>query len=290
MRILITGSQGQVGSLLVSKLSATCEVLALARSELDISARAAVIDTVTHFKPHYIINAAAHTAVDKAEDEVELSFAINRDGPAYLAEAAKQVNAILLHISTDYVFDGKGADIYTESMATGPQGVYGQSKLAGEIAIAEQTDKFIILRTAWVFAETGNNFVKTMLRLGETRDALSVVGDQFGGPTYAGDIADALITIVKSIESGKQPQWGVYHYSGLPHVSWFEFAESIFAKAQEKSILTKVPALSSIPTSAYPTKAKRPGNSRLDCSKITSQFGIKPSDWQLALENISKYK
>lgn len=290
MKILITGSNGQVGYCLKERLKDKAEILAVDYEELDITEQQSVEKTVSEFNPDYIINAAAHTAVDRAEEEVELSYSINRDGPAYLAQAAKKCGAVILHISTDYVFDGQGDKSYQESDTTGPQGVYGQSKLAGELAVAEHCEKHLILRTAWVFGEHGNNFVKTMLRLAETRDELNIVGDQVGGPTYAGDIADALVAMVEYLEQGSQPEWGVYHFSGMPYASWYGFAEKIFQMARAKGVIEKAPKITSIPTSAYPTPAKRPANSRLDCSKIESQFGIKPSDWNAALENIQAYK
>ncbi|EKO3437992.1 dTDP-4-dehydrorhamnose reductase [Vibrio fluvialis] len=290
MRVLITGSSGQVGHCLTERLKNKAEILALDYEGLDITDQLAVSKTVADFKPDYIINAAAHTAVDRAEQEVELSNAINRDGPQYLAQAAESCGAVMLHISTDYVFDGEGEKPYIESDQTAPQGVYGQSKLAGEQAVVDECRKHLILRTAWVFGEHGNNFVKTMLRLAQTRDELNIVGDQFGGPTYAGDIADTLIAMVDYIEQGQQPAWGVYHFAGMPYASWYEFAAKIFQLAEAKGVLAKQPKISSIPTSAYPTPAKRPANSRLDCSKIIKQFGIKPSDWVAALDNIQAYK
>ncbi|MFP1811371.1 dTDP-4-dehydrorhamnose reductase [Lonsdalea quercina] len=290
MKILITGSRGQVGHSLVAQLQGKAELLAVDRDELDITDRYVVLRKVEQFQPDYIINAAAHTAVDKAEDEIAPSYSINRDGPAYLSEAAKGVGAVMLHISTDYVFDGESDQIYSEEMPVGPQGIYGKSKLAGEYAVAESADRYLILRTAWVFGEHGNNFVKTMLRLGKTRDALSIVGDQVGGPTYAGDIAAALIRMVEFIEAGNTPEWGVYHFSGMPYVSWYEFAQAIFEQAGKTALLASLPTLTSISTSDYPTRAKRPANSRLNCQKIQRQFGIAPSDWQSALNNIQAYK
>jgi dTDP-4-dehydrorhamnose reductase len=266
------------------------DLLALDYEGLDITDQAAVFSVVSEFLPDYIINAAAHTAVDRAEQEVELSNAINRDGPKYLAQAAESCGAVMLHISTDYVFDGEGEKPYIESDPTSPQGVYGKSKLAGEQAVADECSKHLILRTAWVFGKHGNNFVKTMLRLAQTRDELNIVGDQFGGPTYAGDIAGALIAMVGYIEQGQQPAWGVYHFAGMPYASWYEFAAKIFQLAETKGVLAKQPKITSIPTAAYPTPAKRPANSRLDCSKIENQFGIKPSDWVAALDNIQAYK
>ncbi|MBY7896580.1 dTDP-4-dehydrorhamnose reductase [Vibrio fluvialis] len=290
MRVLITGCNGQVGHCLTERLKSKAEILALDYEGLDITDQQAVSKTVSDFKPDYIINAAAHTAVDRAEQEVELSNAINRGGPQYLAQAAQKINAVILHISTDYVFDGTGDKPYVETDNTGPQGVYGQTKLAGELAVAQSCEKHLILRTAWVFGEHGNNFVKTMLRLAQTRDELNIIGDQFGGPTYAGDIADALIAMVDYIEQGQQPAWGVYHFAGMPYASWYEFAAKIFQLAETKGVLAKQPKIASIPTSAYPTSAKRPANSRLDCSKIANQFGIQSSDWVAALDNIQAYK
>lgn len=291
MRVLITGCHGQVGSCLTKQLTnkKNTEVLALDREHLDITSQEAVNAVVSDFSPTIIINAAAHTAVDKAEEEVDLSYAINCDGPKYLAQAAQSVGAAILHISTDYVFEGNKVGEYAESDPTNPQGVYGESKLAGEIAVAQSCDKHIILRTAWVFGESGNNFVKTMLRLGQARDALSIVGDQFGGPTYAGDIASALIKIAKRITQGSEVEYGVYHYSGLPHVSWFDFAEAIFEGAVQQETLESKPTLTSITTDQYPTPAKRPSNSRLSNEKIMASFAIEASDWKAALDNIQAY-
>ncbi|WHR52841.1 dTDP-4-dehydrorhamnose reductase [Vibrio furnissii] len=291
MRVLITGCYGQVGSCLTQQLAndKSITVLALDREHLDITSQDAVNAAVAEFKPSIIINAAAHTAVDKAEEEIDLSYAINRDGPKYLAQAAQSIDAAILHISTDYVFEGNKAGEYVETDTTNPQGVYGKSKLAGEIAVAQACDKHVILRTAWVFGDNGNNFVKTMLRLGENRDALSIVGDQFGGPTYAGDIASALIQIAKRITKGDTVEYGVYHYSGLPHVSWFDFADAIFDVAVEQGVLANKPSLTSITTDQYPTPAKRPSNSRLSTEKITQGFSVKASDWKAALNNIQAY-
>ncbi|WP_194091050.1 dTDP-4-dehydrorhamnose reductase [Vibrio hibernica] len=288
MKVLITGCNGQVGHCLVEQLHGKAEVLALDVNKLDITDKEQVFNTVLEFKPDFIMNAAAHTAVDKAEEEEALSYRINRDGPLFLAQAAKDIDACLLHISTDYVFEGNKVDTYTEDDTTNPQGVYGASKLAGEIAVQENSPKYIIIRTAWVFGEHGNNFIKTMLRLGRDRDALSIVGDQFGGPTYAGDIAQALISIANQIQNGST-DWGIYHFSGEPHVSWFDFAQAIFKQAEDKKILDKAPSLTSITTSEFPTAAKRPQNSTLDCSKIKDVFGVESSNWKVALNRIEEY-
>jgi len=289
MRGLVTGCFGQVGHCLVEQLADKTELLALDRDKLDITDETAVNEVVGDFKPDVIINAAAHTAVDKAEDEVELSYAINRDGPKFLALAAEEVGAAILHISTDYVFSGDKDGFYAEVDPTDPQGIYGQSKLAGELEVMQSCTKHIVLRTAWVFGETGNNFVKTMIRLGRDRDQLSIVGDQFGGPTYAGDIANTLITIAERIARQEEVLWGVYHYSGLPSVSWFEFASYIFDQAKEQGVLTSLPTLSSISTEQYPTPAKRPFNSRLSTQKLKGEFGIDACDWQAALKDIRPY-
>lgn len=290
MKILVTGSHGQVGSCLVKQLSQMpgVEFLAVDREQLDITDFEAVSKLVNQFKPDAIINAAAHTAVDKAEQEVELSYAINRDGPQFLAQSANSVGATILHISTDYVFAGDKDGEYVETDAVAPQGVYGQSKLAGELAVAAACSRHIIMRTAWVFCETGNNFVKTMLRLAQTRDELSVVADQFGGPTYAGDIANVLIVMAKSLHSGNN-HYGVYHFAGLPHVSWHQFANEIFSKGKVQGVLNKDILVNGITSAQYPTPAKRPANSKLDCRKIEQSFGINPCDWKAALNNLKNF-
>lgn len=290
MKILITGSYGQVGSCLEKQLNRLSEVeyLAVDRDQLDITDSTAVHQMVNAFQPDVIINAAAHTAVDKAEQEVELSYAINRDGPTFLAQAAHAVGAAMLHISTDYVFAGDKEGAYTETDATDPQGVYGASKLAGELAVAAACPHHIILRTAWVFCETGNNFVKTMLRLSQTRDELGVVADQFGGPTYAGDIAAALIKIAKALYNGDQ-HYGIYHFAGLPHVNWHQFACEIFRQAKMQALIDKTMRVNAITSDQYPTPAKRPANSKLDCQKIEQTFAIKPSNWQFALNQLTGY-
>ena len=291
MKVLITGKNGQVGSCLVSQLTdiPSIDFLALGREELDITNSDQVNEVVNKYQPTVIINAAAYTAVDKAESEVELANAINNIGPKNLAKAASSVNAVILHISTDYVFAGNKHGLYTETDEVNPQGVYGQTKLAGEQSVAQECAEHIILRTAWVFSEYGNNFVKTMLRLAQTRDTLGVVGDQYGGPTYAGDIAKALINIAQQLKLGTT-KFGVYHYSGYPHVSWQEFATEIFSKALSQQVIETPITVNAILTSEYPTPAKRPANSKLDCSKLETDFSIQPSDWKDALNTIQQYK
>lgn len=291
MRVLITGGNGQVGHCLTNQLNSnkSVEVLSLDVAGLDITDEAAVHKIINEFKPTVIINAAAHTAVDKAETEVELAYAINRDGAKYLAQAADEVGAAILHISTDYVFSGDKTGDYLESDSTAPQSVYGASKLAGELAVIKACHKHIILRTAWVFGEVGNNFIKTMLRLGHTHDALSIVDDQYGGPTYAGDIARVLIQLATSIDNNEAVEYGLYHFSGLPHVSWFEFAQEIFVNAKKQHVLDNIPTLTSITSAEYPTPAKRPVNSKLATDKIRKTFNIEASDWHAALQNLKQY-
>ena len=292
MKVLVTGANGQVGHCLQQQLGMReWEYSALTRTELDITDQSAVNNIVQKFRPDVVINAAAYTAVDKAESEQDLVYAVNQDGPANLARAAKEIGAAILHISTDYVFSGDATGAYTESAPTNPQGVYGKSKLQGEQAVIVANDKHIILRTAWVFGEHGNNFVKTMIRLGRTKESLSVVADQEGSPTYAHDIAKVLLTIVRCYSEGRPISWGTYHYSSLPYVSWYEFAEAIFIEVERAGLYSKpTPKLMAITTAEYPTAARRPANSKLNCRKLENTFGIQPCDWRLALKKINTYK
>ncbi|MEY0151523.1 dTDP-4-dehydrorhamnose reductase [Providencia rettgeri] len=288
MRILVTGCNGQVGHSLIKQLSKYKDIIVLGcdKKNLDITNQKEVSRIVNDFKPSIIINAAAYTAVDKAENDIEMAYMVNRNGPKYLAEAAQKMNAAIIHISTDYVFDGYKSGEYDEEDLTNPQGIYGKSKLAGEIEVSNACSKYIILRTAWVFSEYGNNFVKTMLKLGSERDELNIVCDQFGGPTYAGDIASALIDISICIFKDKPINYGIYHFSGLPHVSWYEFAKIIFYEAHTNTILNQLPKLTGISTEQYPTPTKRPSNSKLNTEKISKEFSIKASDWKNKLSNI----
>ncbi|WP_338417566.1 dTDP-4-dehydrorhamnose reductase [Vibrio breoganii] len=287
LRVLVTGCDGQVGCSLVVRMPANWDVVALNKGQLDITDRNAVLKTLQDTKPNYVINAAAYTLVDKAEDEQGKCFSINRDGARNLALGSQSINAVMLHLSTDYVYSGEKIEPYTEFDTPEPLSVYGKSKLEGELAIAESNSKHIIVRTSWVFSEYGNNFVKTMLRLGLTHEELSIVDDQFGGPTYAGDLADALLSIIDSLEQGNSG-YGLYHFSGTPVVTWRGFAETVFKQAI-KSDITGGIEIKGIATSQYPTKAKRPSNSCLCCDKIDQTFSIKPSDWKSALNDISKY-
>lgn len=291
MKVLVMGANGQVGFCLVQALQKMpWDFKAVTRSDLDITDRDAVDALVKSYSPNIIINAAAYTAVDKAETEIDVAYAINCAGAGYLAEAANKVNAAIFHISTDYVFAGDAKIPYCETDPVAPQGVYGQTKLSGELLVAEKNAQHVILRTAWVFGEHGNNFVKTMIRLGRDRDQLGVVADQFGAPTYAGDIAKTLVALAQQYEQENSLAWGLYHYAGAPQVSWHEFAQEIFTAVDAQNIYTKpIPALKPIATSEYPTPAKRPANSRLNCEKIQQEFAVELSDWKYALKNIKAY-
>jgi dTDP-4-dehydrorhamnose reductase len=291
MKVLITGSQGQLGQCLVKAFSTHKDVTLITcnRQQLDISNEQAVFDKLIDCNPDIIINTAAYTAVDNAEKEHELAFSINSLAPKYLAKASEQVNAALIHISTDYVFDGEKSSAYTEVDATNPQSVYGASKLAGEVEVVQHCTKHIILRTAWVFSEFGNNFAKTMIKLSHL-ERLNIVSDQIGGPTNANDIAQALITICEKIISNKKVDWGVYHYSGEPYCSWFDFAQQILRRAKDEGVIERSPNLNAIPTTQYPTPVKRPKNSRLDNTKIKNVFAVKSTDWQESLIDMTKFK
>ncbi|MEY8216166.1 MAG: dTDP-4-dehydrorhamnose reductase [Colwellia sp.] len=290
MKILITGSQGQLGQCLIKAFSIHKNVTLITcnKQQLDITNEEAVFTKLLSCRPDIVINTAAYTGVDKAEEERELAFSINALAPKYLAKASEQINAALIHISTDYVFDGEKLSAYNEFDTTNPQSVYGASKLAGEVEVVQYSTKYIILRTAWVFSEFGNNFAKTMIKLSHL-EKLSIVDDQIGAPTNANDIAQALATICEKIISNENVNWGIYHYSGEPYCSWFDFAQQIFFKAMEEGAINQSPILNSIPTTQYPTPAKRPKNSRLDNTKIKCFFAVQSSDWQASLINMAKF-
>ena len=295
MKVLVMGSVGQVGSELRDQLehvpalaSQPIRVNFASRSEDDVTDLTALATFLERLAPDWVINATAYTAVDQAESEQSLAYSVNERAVRCMAEHCTDNNAYLLHISTDYVFDGRGEKPFRESDRVSPLGVYGASKLAGEEAIRSILPHHIILRTAWVFGKTGNNFVKTMLRLAESKRELGVVADQFGAPTSARGIAKAIATIVLSMSSADEDyeRWGTYHYTGKPFVSWADFACEIFQQAEKKSMISRIPTVNAIVTEQYPTPAKRPANSRLDCSKIHAAFGIEPDDWRQSLSNM----
>jgi dTDP-4-dehydrorhamnose reductase len=283
MKVLVTGANGQVGWELADRRSAqSFEVLALDRATLDITDPSSVEKEVSRSGVSLVVNCAAYTDVDLAESEPQLAFVVNRDGPAYLASACAKAGIPLIHISTDYVFDGRKRGPYLETDPVSPIGIYGESKAAGEREIKTRLGEHIILRTAWVYGIHGQNFVKTMLRLGRDREVIQVVADQYGCPTYAADIAETVLTIAAQILRGQHVTWGTYHYCGKGVTTWHGFAEAIFAEARRYVDLT-VKKVEPINTAAYPTAAKRPSNSVLECSLLEERFGIYSRPWPESL-------
>tara|TARA_B110001469_G_C9647851_1_gene328619 strand:- start:4375 stop:5256 length:882 start_codon:yes stop_codon:yes gene_type:complete len=279
MRVLVLGSKGQLGRCLYDKLiKAEFDVVHTSRDDIDLGDLVALSEKISSIKPSVVINACAYTAVDKAEGDGQMADLINHLAVSCIANVCKDLNVWFIHISTDYVFDGTASKPYSEEDKTNPKGVYGESKLKGEIAIRLSGCKHIIIRTAWVFSEYGNNFLKTMLRLGEDREELNIVGDQLGCPTYAQDIAKAIVTILPSLDF-KGTASGLFHYCGNEPCSWYEFAQFIFSEAVALGL--KAPKrVNSIDTREYPTPAVRPAYSVLDCYKIGSDFGIVSSNWR----------
>lgn len=281
MKILITGRHGQVSRELQLALAGSVELCVLGQEQLDLANSTDIREQVETQRPDLIINAAAHTAVDQAESEPELAFAINATAPALLAEAAAQLDIPLIHYSTDYVFDGSKSAPYTEHDATAPLGIYGQSKLAGEEAIRRVGGQHLILRTSWVYSLHGKNFLLTMQRLLQEREELRVVADQIGAPTWAGTIAQATAELIAHWRAGNPGPWGTYHLSGLGETSWFGFAEAIAEQLRQRG--KPCARLAAIPSSAYPTPAQRPLNSRLDCTRLQRDWNIRLPDWHAAL-------
>jgi len=284
LRLLIIGKDGQLSTELARQAIDDPEILEFTQMGLDLvdltkpeTGAAAIANT----DADVVINATAYTAVDKAEEDEETALLINGTGVAAMAEAAAGKNMPFLHVSTDYVFEGSGTNRWRETDPTGPLGAYGRTKLIGEEAVIAAGGVHGILRTSWVFSAHGANFVKTMLKLAETRDTLNVVNDQIGGPTAAADIAASLLIMAKAYGAGAGES-GVYHYAGSPDASWADFASEIFAQAGKSTTVT------GIPTSEYPTPATRPLNSRLDCQKIAQVFGIPTPDWRKSLSDVLK--
>ena len=287
MKILITGAQGQVGKELVSIANQRgFDVIAAGQTELDITQLKNIKSYFEVHQPDLVINAAAYTAVNKAEEEQDIAYAINRDGAANLAAVSKEKNIPLLHISTDYVFDGTKSEAYSENDAVSPLGIYGISKWQGEETIRQTLPEHIILRVAWVFGAQGNNFVKTMLRLAKDRDELSVVADQFGRPSPAKDIAKTLIILAEQYQKEKTLEWGTYHYCGDEKVSWCGFAKEILKQAKEQGLIEKDIKVNAITTAEYQDPTKRPANSVLDCEKIKNTFGIEMPSWKESLNQV----
>ncbi|MFL9672765.1 dTDP-4-dehydrorhamnose reductase [Pseudomonas marginalis] len=281
MKILITGQHGQVSQALKTQLQGLGELIVLGREQLDLADAERIRQQVRVHRPDLIINAAAHTAVDQAENEADLAFAINATAPGVLAEEAKTLGSPLIHYSTDYVFDGSKPGPYTEADTPNPLGVYGQSKLAGEQAIAAVGGQYLILRTSWVYSNHGKNFLLTMQRLLQEKPHLRIVADQIGAPTWAVTIAASTRALIERWQAGKAGEWGIYHLTAKGETSWFGFAQAIGEHLRASG--RACAELEAIPSSAYPTPARRPLNSRLDCSHLRQQWHVSQPLWQDAL-------
>ena len=277
MTILVFGKTGQVAS----ELQKQNDIICLGRDDADLSCPTDCVAAIKAHAPRAVINAAAYTAVDRAEDEEELAHVVNAAAPAAMAQACADMDIPFVTISTDYVFEGQGTASWQPDDFTGPLSAYGRTKLAGEAAVRAVNGRFAILRTSWVFSAHGNNFVKTMLRLGREKDVLTIVGDQIGGPTAANDIALACLRIVNVLGTDATAA-GTYHFSSAPDVSWADFAVEIFSQAGISCDVTP------IPSSDYPTLAARPLNSRMDCTSTQTAFGIARPDWTVSLAQVLK--
>jgi len=284
MKIIVIGSKGMLGRDLMPRLKAKgLNVRGFDIDELDITRSDKILPCFVPFDPDVVINCAAYTAVDKAESEPELAFAVNSEGPANLANACKELNIPFIHISTDYVFDGNGEKPYCEDDPVNPLGVYGQSKWGGEEAVRSRLKEHLIVRTSWLYGVHGNNFVKTILRLCREKEELSVVADQKGCPTWTGDLSDALVELIDRIKNRSVSMpWGTYHFCGSGSTSWYEFALAIVEEARKRETFGLLRILP-ITTSEYPTPAKRPMRSVMDCRKIQETFDIHPKQWEKSL-------
>jgi dTDP-4-dehydrorhamnose reductase len=288
-RLLVTGKAGQVVSSIKAALDARdeFELVCLGRPEVDFDRPDEVEALVAAVRPDFVINAAAYTAVDKAEDEPDAATRVNGDAAGAVARGAAKAGASVIQISTDYVFDGTKDGPYVEDDAVGPIGAYGQSKLAGERAVMAATPDHIILRTSWVYSPFGANFVKTMLRYGAERPVMKVVSDQHGNPTAAHDIADGILAMIRNLQSGDSSSLGnVFHFAGQGDTTWFGFAEAIFIESAQLG--GPSPKVEAIASGEFVTKAKRPANSRLDCGKFEAQFGYKIAPWRASLSKVVK--
>ena len=278
MKLLVTGRNGQVATSLLERAAVHPEigVVALGRPELDLEQPASVEAAILKARPDAVVNAAAYTAVDKAESEPERAYAANRDGAGAAARAAAKLGVPFIHLSTDYVYPGGKPDPYVESDETGPTSIYGKSKLEGEQAVLAAHPEALIFRTAWVFSPFGANFVKTMLRIGKDRDVVRVVDDQHGNPTSAIDIADAILRIAPRLAAGREAG-GIYHLCGSGSTTWCGFARAIFQESGKRG--GPAPRVEAITTAEYPTPARRPANSRLAMTAFTSRFGFELRPW-----------
>ena len=282
-RILVTGINGQLGQELQLSLASSAEVIGVGREKVDFSQPESLRQIIAEAKPDAVINSAAYTAVDKAESEFDLAMAVNGQAPGIIAEECQKLGIPLIHISTDYVFDGTKGYPYQDTDPTNPLSAYGSSKLEGELAVRKNCENHVILRTAWVYGVGGKgNFVKTMLRLGSDKEEIRVVADQIGSPTWTGDLADAIASLID------QTPRGTYHYTNSGVASWYDFAVAIFEEASQLGWNLKVQRVVPITTSEYPTPAKRPAYSVLSCAKIAAVLGTHPPHWRQALRQMLK--
>ena len=281
----VTGRNGQIArSLALGAADAGFEIATLARPRFDLAMPETIGPALAAIAPDIVVSAAAYTAVDRAETEAELAMRVNRDGPAALARATARLGIPILHLSTDYVFDGEKGSPYLESDPVAPLGTYGRSKLAGEQAVAAETADFAILRTSWVYSSFGANFVKTMLKLAATRERLTVVDDQFGRPSYAPAIATGVFAVARHLLADRDERLrGVFHLAGGGEANWFEFAEAIMAASAERG--GRLVPVEAITTAQFPTLARRPRDSRLDCRRIAAVHGVELPDWRRSLVN-----
>jgi len=296
-RILVTGGTGQVGGELVKTLSALGEVVAPARDQMDLTDAGNIREVIRSVQPRWIVNPAAYTAVDKAEREPELAYAINAEAVWVIGEEARRIGAGVIHFSTDYVFDGTSATPYVETDATGPVSVYGASKLAGEQALVESGAPYMIFRTSWVYGARGKNFLLTILKLARERDSLRIVADQHGAPTWSRDLSEMTAHVIRycedacshantEIANGLSSLCGIYHAAGSGETTWYGFAAEAIRLQREREPDRSFAQLEAISSAEYPTPARRPGNSRLDCSQIKQRFGWRMMDWRDSLQRV----
>jgi dTDP-4-dehydrorhamnose reductase len=293
VRILLTGATGQVGRELLETLGPLGEVIAPTRAEMDLASVASVREMIRAVRPRWIVNPGAYTAVDKAESEPELAYAINAESVRVLGEEARAIGAGVIHFSTDYVFDGSASSPYRETDATGPVSVYGKSKLAGERALAESGAQHMIFRTSWVYGARGKNFLLTILRLARERERLRVVADQYGAPTWSRDLARMTAEVIGQCEApgreraaGLDDVVGVYHAAGAGETTWHGFAAEAVRLEREREPGVRFAAIEAITTTEYPTPAKRPANSRMNCERLKERFGWEMMDWKDSLRKV----
>jgi dTDP-4-dehydrorhamnose reductase len=295
VRILLTGASGQVGGELLETLKPLDELIAPARAEMDLADADSVREVIRSVRPRWIVNPGAYTAVDKAESEPELAYAINAEAVKAIGQEALAIGAGVVHFSTDYVFDGAGSMPYRETDATGPMSVYGASKLAGEIALAESGAAHLIFRTSWVYGASGKNFLLTILKLARERERLRVVGDQHGAPTWSRDLARMTAAVIGQCEMAARGRelpavlgdvGGIYHAAGERQTTWYGFAAEAVRLQRESEPGVRFAEIEAITTAEYPTAAKRPANSRLNCERLAERFGWKMMDWRNSLREV----